>query len=229
MWNLSKFQLIQLIQTIVTFISSIWCLIELKFWAVSGIYNSNSFWKFQLSILKNKKVLYLKKKFKPFAISKSKKLCLMTQFSVKVLILYILFGLGNLPWACCILMLDHNRFLVKTLPTSFANMTFISQMFSIKMFFQIELFIKCLTTNFTLKRSAIMFIFWMMGCRKFQPETSNPDFSTINPIWHEGWYFYLLIRFGSDFVSWLFYQKFPNFVEVKIDINSVKLAPSQAF
>ena len=36
----------------------------------------------------------------------------------------VLFGLGNLPWACCILMLDHHRFLIKTLPTSFANMTF---------------------------------------------------------------------------------------------------------
>ena len=62
-WNLTKFQLIQLIQTIVIFIFSIGCLIELKFCEVSRNSFSNRCWKFQLSILKNKKVLFLKKYF----------------------------------------------------------------------------------------------------------------------------------------------------------------------
>ena len=39
------------------------CLIELKLWEVSRNSFSNWFWKFQLSILKNKKVLFLKKYF----------------------------------------------------------------------------------------------------------------------------------------------------------------------
>ena len=50
---------------------SIGCLIELKFCEVSRKYFSNRFWKFQLSILKNKKVLFLKKnKIKLLSISK---------------------------------------------------------------------------------------------------------------------------------------------------------------
>ena len=49
------------------------CLIELKFCKVSRNSISNWTWKFQLSILKNKKVLFLKKKiFKPLSISKQK-------------------------------------------------------------------------------------------------------------------------------------------------------------
>ena len=46
---------------------------ELKFCEVSRILISNRTWKFQLSILKNKKVLFLKKiYFKPLSISKQK-------------------------------------------------------------------------------------------------------------------------------------------------------------
>ena len=56
MWNLSKFQVIQ---TIVIF--SIDCLIELKFCEVSQNPKSWKCWKFQLSILTSKKVLFLKK------------------------------------------------------------------------------------------------------------------------------------------------------------------------
>ena len=62
-WNLTKFQLIQFIQTIVIFIFSIGCLIELKFCKVSRNSISKWTWKFQHSILKNKKVLFLKKIF----------------------------------------------------------------------------------------------------------------------------------------------------------------------
>ena len=32
-----------------------------------------------------------------------------------------------------------------------------------------------------------------------------------NPNWHEGWYFYLLVIFGSDFVSWFFIKTFQTF------------------
>ena len=70
-WNLTKFQLIQLI--------------ELKFCKVSRNSFTKSFWKFHLSILKNKKVLFLKKKFFSRCQYKTKKLCLPTQFSGKVL------------------------------------------------------------------------------------------------------------------------------------------------
>ena len=49
------------------------CLIELKFCKVSRNSISNWTWKFQLSILKNKKVLFLKKIFFwPLSISKQK-------------------------------------------------------------------------------------------------------------------------------------------------------------
>ena len=54
LWNLTKFQLFQLIQKIFIFIFSISCLIELKFCEVSQRKSSNR-------CLKNKKVLYLKK------------------------------------------------------------------------------------------------------------------------------------------------------------------------
>ena len=30
----------------------------------------------------------------------------------------------------------------------------------------------------------------------------------LNPNWHERWYFYLLVLFESDFVSWIFIKKF---------------------
>ena len=54
-------QLIQLIQTIDNLIFSIGCLIELKSCEVSQNSFWNRCWKFQFSILKNKKVLFLKK------------------------------------------------------------------------------------------------------------------------------------------------------------------------
>ena len=56
-----KFQLIQLIQIIAIFIFSMGCLIELKLCELSQNSFSIRFWKIQLSILKNKKVLFLKK------------------------------------------------------------------------------------------------------------------------------------------------------------------------
>ena len=66
-----EFQLIQLIQTIIIFIFSIGCLIELKFCEVSWISFSNRCWMFQLFILKNKKGLFLKKNIlSPLTISK---------------------------------------------------------------------------------------------------------------------------------------------------------------
>ena len=72
--NLTKFQLIQ---TIVIFIFSIGCLIELKFCEVSRNSFLNRCWKFQLSILKNKKGFIPKKS--------SSRWRLLSQFSVKVL------------------------------------------------------------------------------------------------------------------------------------------------
>ena len=59
--HLTKFQLIQLIQTVFISIFSIRCLIELKFCEVSQNSFPNRCWMFQFSILKNKKVLFLKK------------------------------------------------------------------------------------------------------------------------------------------------------------------------
>ena len=46
-----------------------------------------------------------------------------------------------------------------------------------------------------------------------------------NPNWYEGEQFYLLVLFGSDFVSLNFYQKY---LEVKIDTILDKLASCQA-
>ena len=59
-WNLPKFYLIQLIQTIVILNFSIDCLIDLKFRDISWNSFSNRWWKFQFSILKNKKQISLK-------------------------------------------------------------------------------------------------------------------------------------------------------------------------
>ena len=68
---------------------SIGCLIELKFCEVSRNYFSNRCWKFQLSILKNKKVLFLKKYNLVRSLSidqeSSNRWRLLSQFSVKVL------------------------------------------------------------------------------------------------------------------------------------------------
>ena len=47
----------------------------------------------------------------------------------------------------------------------------------------------------------------------------------VNPNWHEEGYFYLLVLFGSDFVSWIFIKNFQTFLEVKIDINQINLTP----
>ena len=74
-WNLTKFQLIQLIQIISIFIFSISYLIELNFSEDSRNSISNRCWYFQLSILKNKKSFIPKRKF-----------CILTQFLVKVLL-----------------------------------------------------------------------------------------------------------------------------------------------
>ena len=54
-WNLTKFK------TIFIFNFSIGCLIELKFCEVSWNSFSNRWWQFHLSILKNRKVLFLEK------------------------------------------------------------------------------------------------------------------------------------------------------------------------
>ena len=58
-----------------------------NFCKVSWTFLSNRCWKFQLPILKNKKVLFLKKKNHFLAVIniKTKKLCLLNKFSVKVL------------------------------------------------------------------------------------------------------------------------------------------------
>ena len=39
---------------------------------------------------------------------------------------------------------------------------------------------------------------------------------------------YILVLFGSDFVSWIFIKNLKTFLEVKIDINRVNLTPCQA-
>ena len=65
---------IQLIQTIAIYIFSLGCLIELKFCEVSRNSFSNRSWKFQLSILKNKKVLFLKKNIFLAVVSKHAKI-----------------------------------------------------------------------------------------------------------------------------------------------------------
>ena len=44
-------------------------------------------------------------------------------------------------------------------------------------------------------------------------------FIHINPNWHEGGYFYLVILFESDFASWIVIKNFQTFSEVEIDIN----------
>ena len=54
------------------FLLVVWTLIELKFCEVSRNSISNWTWKFQLSILRNKKVLFLKKIFMPLSILKQK-------------------------------------------------------------------------------------------------------------------------------------------------------------
>ena len=51
---------------------------------------------------------------------------------------------------------------------------------------------------------------------------------TLNPNWYEGWYFYLLVIFGSVFVSWILIKNFQTFLEVKIYIDRVSLKPCQA-
>ena len=49
-----------------------------------------------------------------------------------------------------------------------------------------------------------------------------------DPNWHEEVYFYLLVCFGSDLVSWFLIKDFQTFLEVKIDFNWVNLTSSQA-
>ena len=61
--------------------------------------------------------------------------------------------------------------------------------------------------------------FKLQGWFKMQINKDRKTVSgCLNPDWHEGWYFYLVI-FGSDFVSWIFIKNFQTFLEVKIDIN----------
>ena len=38
----------------------------------------------------------------------------------------------------------------------------------------------------------------------------------VNPNWHEGWYFYLLVIFESDFVGWFFIENFQTFLKWKL-------------
>ena len=100
MCNLTKFQLIQLIQTTVMYIFSIGCLIELTFCEVSRNSFSNRFWKFQLSILKNKKVLFQKKIFfKPLSTLKQKSLDYRPNFQWRLWIMRAK-SMQNAPRAC---------------------------------------------------------------------------------------------------------------------------------
>ena len=41
--------------------------------------------------------------------------------------------------------------------------------------------------------------------------------------WHEGGCFYLIVLFGSDFVSWFFIENFEKNLKMKIGINWVNL------
>ena len=77
-------------QTIAIFIFSIGCLIELKFCEVSRNSFSNRFWKFQLSVLKNKKVLFLKK-IKPLSISKQRSFVYRPNFQWRFWIRRVIF------------------------------------------------------------------------------------------------------------------------------------------
>ena len=86
LWNLSKFQLIQLIQTIVIFIFSIGCLIELNFWEVSRNSFQTDSESFSNFYLEKQKSFIPKKKFLSSCQYQNKKLCLSTQFFVKVLV-----------------------------------------------------------------------------------------------------------------------------------------------
>ena len=92
---------------------------ELKFCEVSQNSISNWTWKFQLSILKNKKVLFLKKKFfKPLSISKQKSFVYWLNFSEGFVFFYmknsITFGgygdflriiVTNINYACTVSMM----------------------------------------------------------------------------------------------------------------------------
>ena len=47
----------------------------------------------------------------------------------------------------------------------------------------------------------------------------------VNTNWHETGRFYLLVLFGSDFVSWFFFKKLQFFFEGETDINQLNLTP----
>ena len=86
-WNLTKFQLNQ---TTDRKNENNNCLNELKFCEVSQNSIFNRCWKFQLSILKNKKVLFLKKYI--LGQERSKRWRLLSSFSMKVLVDAMLLG-----------------------------------------------------------------------------------------------------------------------------------------
>ena len=52
---------------------------------------------------------------------------------------------------------------------------------------------------------------------------SNYYYGVSSPNWHEGGYFPPPCPFWTRFCQLNYYQKFPNFLEVKIDINQVNL------
>jgi hypothetical protein len=70
--------------------------------------------------------------------------------------------------------------------------------------------------------------FWIVEVMLAPQGVSKLKKSCLNPHWHEGWYFDLLVLFGSDFVSWIFIKSSQTFLDVKIDINRVNLTPCQA-
>ena len=49
----------------------------------------------------------------------------------------------------------------------------------------------------------------------------------INPNWHEGWYFYPLVIFGSNFVSWFFIKTFQTFLMWKLTSMGLSWHPAQ--
>ena len=50
------------------------------------------------------------------------------------------------------------------------------------------------------------------GFQTFQTYSNR----ALNPNWHEGWYFYLLVIFWSDFVSWFLIETFQTFLRWKL-------------
>ena len=97
-----------------------------------------------------------------------------------------------------------------------------------QLFLDFYIFFGTLTSMKTNQRLKLTFKRWILSpwsdnLTRFLIGRVTIGKALFNPNWHEGWYFYILVLFGSYFVSCFVFKDFQTLLEVKMYSNRVDL------